>query len=103
MVKSIGKENIHTLYIWSGCEITILTTKIYNTTKYGYVIKQRDDHDDVTDDTKIYSRKEIEDYIDKIRDEKKFFFVDNAIETSCQFMNKFKSVKEMFENRRKCY
>lgn len=99
-------KKISCIYIWSGCEISILSTGIYNTQKEGYVIKERDDYDDITENTKIYTQKEIEEYINKIRAEKKYIFVDNKIENSYHFMKfikvkEFTSAKEMFESRNK--
>ena len=96
----INNSKEYTIYIWSGCEFTILTTDVYNYKgDSGYVIRKEHDNKDIGKDEKVYSESEIRDYIEKITDE--YIFVDNHIENSIHSRHeKFTSSKDLWDKRK---
>jgi len=90
-------ENVTKIYIWSGCQFSILTLGLItgDYSKEGYIIRDRDDYDDLKPTDKIYTENELKDYINSIKSEKKLMFVSNTIESSCD-PKEFKSSEEMY-------
>lgn len=99
------------IFIWSGSEFTILYTHFYNykgtpTPLYnykgpqGFFIREKYDIIDIKENEKIYSEKEILNFINNLSSD--YILVNNIIEASLHDMKKFTTSKELW-NKRKVY